>query len=127
MYDTNLKNKEIGAIKEKHGKLFEPFADTLKETDPDFDIMEKLHELQGTMKQDEGYTDEMFDGKVQEYAKLVEEKINELKKEGKIPQDAVVEAKVETASPEAAPDEPGVAMAKRLRERNKNNGKESKY
>lgn len=95
MYKDNLKVKGVGEIKAKYGEMFAPHLDTLKQTDPDSDIFELLHNQREEMRGADDYSDEMFDGKVAGYAQAIAEKIAELKANGTIPADAEVEVKVD--------------------------------
>lgn len=134
MYKDNLKVKGIGEIKAKYGELFAPHLDVLKQTDPDTDIFDLLHGQREEMRGMDGYSDELFDGKVQGYAKAIAEKIAELKANGTIPKDAEVEVKVDNVEAGAEPAgekteedlSPAQKLVRSVRDKNKALGRDFK-
>jgi hypothetical protein len=129
MYKDNLKVKGVGEIKAKYGEMFAPHMDVLKQTDPDSDIFEMLHNQREDMRGSDGYSDEMFDGKVAGYAQAIAEKIAELKANGTIPAGAEVEVKVDGVVGGGGESEelsPAQKLVRSVRDKNKALGRDFK-
>lgn len=119
MYKSNVRKQGISGLREKYGELFSPYDSVLKTTDPGEDLFEKLYDEQESMRGGEGFSDEMFDGKVKEYAVAIGKKIEELKASGELPEDA--EVKVDVELPEEPKEE--TKAGKFMREMKEKNDK----
>jgi predicted nuclease with TOPRIM domain len=122
MYDQNRRTKGIDDIRSKYGELFSPHEKVLKATDPDMDIYETIFDKLEELKGGEGFSEEGFDSSVKEWAKLVADKIDQLKAEGKIPEDAQVSVEVATdkTNAEAEPDSPARKFVDGIKKKNGN-------
>ncbi len=78
LYHKNKRDSSIGELKTKYGPLFDPHKNAIDAFYPGIDIFEKLQDLKDQMSGEEGYSDEAFDGSVQEAIKELESKIAQL-------------------------------------------------
>lgn len=127
MYDEGVRTKGIDELRGKYEPLFKDHIEKLKGIEPDVDkdLFGKLYDQKSEMSGQEGFTDEAFDAKVNEYVPEIVAMIKKLQDEGKIPKDAEVE--VEISEPEAPRMGAGEAFAKKLKDRNESVKKQSQY
>jgi len=95
LYSANMRTMGLKGFGDKYGSLLSPFADQFKTTFGD-DLMEKAYDYLEALKGEEGYTDEIGDGKMKELAEQIKGRLAP----------AAVSVSVEKAGPGTADEGP---------------------
>ena len=97
LYKENMRAEDMKGFGEKYGGMFSPYADDFKRTYSG-DLMEKAFDYLESLKGEEGYTDEVGDGKLKELVDQIKGRLTK-------PEAVAVEVKAEgepVKLPEAA-------------------------
>jgi hypothetical protein len=95
LYSANMRTMGMKGFGEKYGSLLSPFADQFKTVFGD-DLMEKAYDYLEALKGEEGYSDEIGDGKMKELAEQIKGRLAP----------AAVSVSVEKAGPGPADEGP---------------------
>ncbi len=98
MYKENMRAEGMKGFHEKHGGMFSPYADDFKRIFGD-DLMEKAYDYLESLKGEEGYSDEVGQGKLSELVEQIKSRIGP-----KEPPAVAEVTKIEAGPTEPAPE-----------------------
>jgi len=102
-YDGNERSGRMEAFKGKYGATLDPLAEGFKKTF-DSDLHEKAFDYADSLRGEEGFSDEVLDGKIKEVVAQIKERLG-IKDEPAVVAEVKEEKPADTGKAEEEPDE----------------------